>query len=847
MFVRTVARRLNRPDRWEKFDTLRYVALELLHVRRASHRNRHLCLYGRRGVDSPSAAARCRFYADALAEHRRVLREAFIHHDGVEVDTQGDSFFIAFSTAQAALAAAAKAQQALSDGPIRVRIGIHTGTPHITDEGYVGHDVHRAARIAAAGHGGQILISASTASLVETGNLRDLGEHRLKDLAAPERIYQLGDESFPRLRSLRQTNLPIPATPFLGRQGELDALTTLVGGGNARLLTLTGPAGAGKTRLALQAAAEVSDDYPDGVFWVPLAALRDSKLALEVAGQALEARNGLADRIGDRRVLLVLDNFEHLMDAADELAGLLAVCPQLQLLVTSREVLRLPAEQAYPVPPLEPQDATQLFTARARAADPRFAPGPIVEQLCARLDNLPLAVELAATRLGVLSPEQLLERLSKRLDLLKAGRGVDPRQQTLRATIEWSYDLLDEGERLLFERLSVFRGGCTVDAAEAIAHADVDTLQSLIDKSLLRREEERFWMLETISEYAAERLEQRGEAVLLADRHADYFIALAETAARDAPDDIQEGLALYPELDNFRRALGWLIATDEVERELRLLVGAFWCLWTHASLRELYAALASALDRASSAKSSLRAEAFGAAALAAANLGETEQARAYARDSLTLARARNDKRQIEWALRVLSFDEPDLDERRRLLDECEGLLRELGNDSGIAWVTYLHGMTFIDEGRFDLASEALAQAGALFGELGQRWEATNAEIGLGSALVAADRPDEARRTLELALASAVELAAVGSIMDALVLLASVRMHADLAAGTRLLASVRAYADRSGHELDPRREGRVLETSAKWARDQLGTQFQAEWDAGSTLTLEEAIALARSEA
>ena len=450
-------------------------------------------------------------YADALAEHRRTLREAFVRHDGVEVDTQGDSFFIAFSTAPAAIAAAAEAQQVLAAGPIRVRMGIHTGTPHVTDEGYVGADVHRAARIAAAGHGGQILVSPSTASLIEGDSLRDLGEHRLKDLAAPERIYQLGGEAFPPLRSLQQTNLPIPATRFLGRQRELGEVTTLLGSGVTRLLTLTGPAGAGKTRLALQAAAEASDQYPDGVFWASLAALRDPKLVLEIAAQALEARDELADRIGDRRLLLILDNFEHLIDAAGELAGLLADCPKLQLLVTSRELLRLPGEQAYPVPPLDPQDATELFTTRARAVDPRFEARPVVHELCSRLDNLPLALELAAARVPVLSPEQLLDRLSKRLDLLKAGRGAHPRQQTLRATIAWSYDLLGEDERVLFEALSVFRGGCTLEAAEEVCDADVDTLESLIDKSLVRPQGERFWMLETIREYAAERLEERGE------------------------------------------------------------------------------------------------------------------------------------------------------------------------------------------------------------------------------------------------------------------------------------------------------------------------------------------------
>jgi predicted ATPase/class 3 adenylate cyclase len=782
-------------------------------------------------------------YANALGDHRRVLRQAFLNHGGVEVDTQGDSFFIAFSTAPAALAAAAEVQQALAAGPIRVRIGVHTGTPQLTTEGYVGPDVHRAARIAAAGHGGQILVSASTASLVEGQNLRDLGEHRLKDLAAPERVYQLNGEAFPPLRSLQQTNLPIPATPFIGRHRELDEVKTLLERGEARLLTLTGPAGAGKTRLALQAAAQACDHYPDGVFWAPLAALQDPTLALEAAAQALEARDGLTERIADRRLLLILDNFEHLIDAAEELVGLLAACPNLRLLVTSRELLRLPGEQAYPVPPLEPQDAAELFTARARAADPRFEPDPIVEQLCSRLDNLPLALELAATRVAVLSPEQLLDRLSKRLDLLTAGRGADRRQQTLWATIEWSYDLLDEEERLLFERLSIFRGGCTLEAAERICEAEIDTLQSLIHKSLLRRDGERFWMLETITEYAVEQLEQHGEAAVLAARHADYFIVLTEAAARGAPDaSVEQGSGLYPELGNFRSALGWLGASGDVERELRLATGAFWCLWTaNTNLRELHGWLASALDRAAEADPYLRAEALGAAALAAANSGETELARAYARDSLALARERDDKRQTEFALRVLSFDEPDLEERRRLLDECERLLRELGNDSGLAWVTFLRGMNFIDEGSFDSAQQTLEQAAAFFRELGRRWEATNAQIAVGYALFAGDRPADARPILEDALASAVELAALGSIMEALLLLAAVRMGAETPAATRLVAWVRATHEKGGG-LDPRLSP-VLETNTRWARELLGQRFEVEWEAGSSLTLEEAVALA----
>jgi predicted ATPase/class 3 adenylate cyclase len=786
-------------------------------------------------------------YADALSDHRRALRQAFVRHNGVEVDTQGDAFFVAFSTAPAALAAAAEVQQVLAEGPIRVRIGIHTGTPHLTDEGYVGSDVHRAARIAAAGHGGQVLVSASTASLVEGGSLRDLGQHRLKDLAAPERIYQLGDEVFPPLKSLQQTNLPVPVTPFLGRKRELDEVTALLEGREVRLLTLTGPAGTGKTRLALQAAAEASDTYPDGVYWVPLAALREPELTLEVAAQVLEARDGLAGHIADRRLLLILDNFEHLMDAADEVAGLLAACPKLQLLVTSRELLRLAAEQAYRVPPLDPEEASELFVARARAADPRFEPDPAVKQLCSRLDNLPLALELAATRVAVLSPEQLLDRLSTRLDLLKAGRGVDPRQQTLRATMEWSYELLEEEEQLLFAELSLFRGGCTLEAAEEICHANVDTLQSLIDKSLLRRENKRFWMLETIREYAAEQLEQHGQAAALADRHADYFIALADMVGRGEPDaDAELGRGLYPELDNFRRALDWLVAAGAVERELRLATKMFWCLWTtRASGRELHGVLASALGRAAGADPYLRADALGAAALAATNQGESDLARAYARESLALARERNDERQIEWALRCLSFSEPDLDERRRLLDECDRLLRKLGNNTGLAWVAFQRGMAFVDEGSFEQARETFERAVALFRDLGMRWEETNAEVAVGYALVLADRPAEARPVLEEALATAIEIAALGSIEEAIALLASVRMRSDASAATRLLAWVRATAER-GPGIEAQFEHNVLQRNVERAREQLGQRFEAEWERGSALTLEEAIALAVAE-
>lgn len=783
-------------------------------------------------------------YADALAEHRRIVREAFDRHDGVEVGTEGDSFFVAFATAPSAIAAAADARDALSSGPIRVRTGIHTGTPLMSDDDYVGEDVHRAARIAAAAHGGQILVSWSTASLIDDTGLRDLGEHRLKDLSAPERIYQLGDESFPPLKSLHQTNLPVPATPFLGRERELGDVAALLGSGEARLLTLTGPAGAGKTRLALQAAGEAADAFPDGIFWVPLAALRDPTLVLEVAAQALDARDGLADRIGDRRLLLILDNFEHLIDASGELVGLLAECPNVRLLVTSRELLRIPGEQAYPIPPLEPRDATELFSARARAVDPGFQADAAVHELCRRLDNLPLALELAAARIQVLTPEQLLDRLSKRFDLLKAGRGVDPRQQTLRATIAWSYDLLDESERLLLDRLSVFRGGCTLDAAEEICDADVDTLQSLIDKSLLRRQGERFWMLETIREYATERLDEQGGQDELHDRHAAYFLVRAEDAAAEGPSAVQKsGIGLQSEMDNVRRARAHFIALGDVVREARLATCALHALWTQAGLRELKVWLVAALDRRADLDPSLRADALGAAALAAANLGESDEARGYARESLEIARERHDKRQIEWATRVLSFDEPDFAERRRLLNESEVLLRELGDDGGLGWVKFLLGVTFLDEGRFDEAHQELDSAVRIFRGLGDEWEAANAENAIAYVLIAEGREHDARPILAGSLRSAGELQSAALAVEALAAFGCVRVQTDPHAAARLLSAAEAIAEETGQTVDSSYSLPLLNRAVDTARELLGDAFEAEWKAGSELTLTDAVGLA----
>jgi predicted ATPase/class 3 adenylate cyclase len=487
-------------------------------------------------------------YADALTEHRRVLREAFTRHGGVEVDTEGDAFFVAFPSPRGAVLAAADGTTALEDGPIKVRIGIHTGTPLRTDEGYVGVDVHRAARIGAAGHGGQVLISGVTAELLDGDtpfHLVDLGEHRLKDLAAPEPLFQLGPGPFPPLKTLSASNLPTPTTPFIGRADEVARLSALLTEPGTRLVTVTGPGGIGKTRLAIEAANASVDAFPGGRWWLALAPVRDPDMVTPVIARLLGVSEmvvgdrllrAVGDAVGSRPTVLLLDNAEHLLPAlAGDVARLLDAAPGLTILVTSRERLRIAPERLSDMDVMTDEDAQALFIARAEAIGAPIERGPAVAELCRRLDRLPLALQLAAARLRLFSVEQLLERMPV-LDLSTGDRDADPRQRTIRATIEWSHDLLSEEERVLFRRLSVFVGGCGLDAAVLVASADVVTLEGLLDKALLQRRtqdgEPRFWMLESIREFAAERLEAAGETTEFRRRHAAWFRSLA--AAADA-------------------------------------------------------------------------------------------------------------------------------------------------------------------------------------------------------------------------------------------------------------------------------------------------------------------------
>ena len=678
-------------------------------------------------------------FAAALEEHRRIIREAIAQSGGVEIDTAGDSFFVAFPTAPGAVEAARVIQDRLATGPVGVRIGLHTGTPLTTEEGYVGTDVHRAARIAAVGHGGQTLVSAATAALVDT-RLRDLGEHRLRDLEAPERIYQLEERTFAPLRSLHDVRLPVPATQFLGRTSELEAVVERLTTGGARLLTLTGPGGTGKTRLALQAAAEASAAYPDGIRWVPLAPLRNPTLVLQAVATACEVtasqtsslEEKLSAELAGKRRLLVVDNVEHLLPGAAAAIGWLVAATDATALVTSRERLRLQAEQVYPVPTLTDSDGIELFLTRARALEPELAPDPAVADLCKRLDNLPLALELAAARVPLFSARQLLERLSQRLDLLRATPDVDLRQRTLRATIAWSYELLTPTERSLFEALSVFAGGSTYDAAESVCDAGPDSLQSLIDKSLVRRRqaepEGRFWMLETIREFAAERLAGSGQESLRRGRHARWYCELAEALA--PPDGRHRAnrwneMAYFAQLElereNIQAALAWSWENDP---DLALRTGAacaaYWL--DQARFAEARSWLEIASRRIPEASVQVRLAALKAAgAIAFFALVDLAQASRYWNEAHELADKHGDEGEvarIELWLASVAWADGRLDTAAAL--HRRGLAHSRLHGDRHAEANSLHqlGEVLRDLAQYDDAEAALLECDAIARELG---------------------------------------------------------------------------------------------------------------------------------
>jgi predicted ATPase len=734
-------------------------------------------------------------YADALTEHRVLLRRAFDRHDGVEVDTQGDAFFVAFGKATDALAAAQEAQAALAGAPLRVRMGMHTGEPTRTDEGYVGMDVNRAARIAAAGHGGQILLSQSTQQLIAGTELLDLGEHRLKDVGSL-RVFQVGHEPFPPLNSMGTANLPLPATPLLGRKRELADLLRLLRTKRSVLVTVLGPGGIGKTRLVLEAAAELAPAFADGVSFVDLSTVREPQLVEETIIAELGLRGQLVDHLRERELLLVLDNLEQVVEVGKDLAALLAASPRLAILATSREPLRVRAEVEFPLKPLAEAPAVELFRQSAETIDPEFdAAYEQLSELCDRLDRIPLAIELAAARVKILSPEDLLTRLDRRLPLLTGGaRDAPARQRTLRATIEWSYDLLDDAERSLLTRLAVFTGGCTFDSAEQVCAADLDGLQSLADKSLIRREDGRFRMLETIREYAFERLEESGELEALRARHAELFLQLGLRAEPELEGSAQhvwlERLAL--DYENLRVALEWLAAQRPAD-SLRL-ASALVLFWFNRSLyRDGLHWLEQTLATTEDDRTSARAGALWGAGFLWALVGDAERAAPRLEAGLALARRLDDAAIIGRSLNViglLAFFQNDARRSRELFEEAAETARTAHDNWILADALGTLGSIYPLQGEFDKAETAGREARAIGREYGDKQGIRMANFGLALTAVMRGDLENARVLSEEGLAICREIGDLWFVSYFLWILA----RAALLAGDSTQA--RAYAEES---------------------------------------------------
>lgn len=786
-------------------------------------------------------------YAGLLDDHRSVLRGSFARHDGVEVDTQGDAFFVAFPSAGAAVAAATEAREALEHGPIRVRMGIHTGEPLATDESYVGIDVHRAARIASAGHGGQIVISETTRGLLEGDiAIRDLGEHRLKDLIGAERLYQVGEGDFAPLRTLDATNLPIAASPLVGREDELEEIVAQLSNGS-RLLTVTGPGGTGKTRLALQAAAELVGTLHDGVFWVPLAGLSEPELLPSEVARAIGARDDLAGFLRGKELLILLDNFEHLLDAAPAVGAFLANAGGLRVLVTSRSPLRLSGEREFRLEPLPASDAATLFVERARAVGRELTPDSTVEAICRRLDGLPLAIELAAARTRLLAPELLLERLDSTLPLLTGGaRDAPERQRTLRATIEWSYDLLDAPGRELFAQLSVFAGSFPLAAAEEVCCTDLDGLAALVDSSLLKPiGDDRFLMLETIREYASETLAGSSDAEELRQHHATFFLALAEQAYGhrfDAEAEWSERLEI--DHDDLRAALDWLTEDDpDSALELAGALGWFWL--SHGHLAEGRRLVADALDR-STAVGPSRARALTSAGSLTGRGGDADAGRALLSEGIDLWRDLGDRDEFASALVTLGwlliYDAGDNPGSLDAFERSVELRRELGDRPGETRALVGVCQLLVVLGDVERA-EVLSRELLEMADDDPRTEHFAFHFLADCALIRGDvevAGTRYRESLRAALA-------LGDVLETSFEIQGVAMAAagagDLHRGLRLAAAVEALWESLGTSFSVAFWDELLEKYIGGAREALGADADVVWGEGRALAFDDAVDLA----
>ena len=768
-------------------------------------------------------------YADVLMEYRQVLRSACQQWNGYEVDTQGDAFFAAFVRARDAILAAVDIQRTLAahswpeGATVRARIGLHTGEPSIAAEGYVGLDVHYAARLMSAGYGGQVLLSQTTRDLVEHDlpegvSLRNLGEHRLKDLRYSSYIFQLVIAElladFPPLKTLSTrsrypTNLPVMPNPLIGREQDIAAILQLLRSRDVRLLTLIGPGGTGKTRLSVQVAAELSDQFPDGNFFVALADVSDADLVVPTLAKVLDIREEssrplletLKEHLQRQQVLLLLDNFEQVAAAALQIEELLLACPHIKVLVTSRAVLHLQTEHVFSVPPLALPDiahlsdnraleqyaSVALFVQRAQAILPAFQVTPsnarAIAEICVRLDGLPLGIELAAARTRLLPPQALLARLSNSLQVLTSRAQTLPmRQQTLRHTIQWSYDLLDTQEQQLFRRLSIFAGGWTLEAAEAVIHAGqqansdglpvLDGIASLLDKSLLAQvalddEEPRLTMLETIREFGRECLKALGEMETTQQAHAVYYLALAEKAETElgGPQLVTWLDRLEREHDNVWEALHWFLEQGKTEGdvsgidaghniEMALRLGSalerFWVVRGYRSEGRNFLERALALNIG--VAPSVRAKALITAARLAFHQSDYDLGETLAREGLALFRELGDMRGIALALDRLgmaAWRRGNFAAARSLMEEDLSLFRRLGDKERVAWSLFTLGLLDSKQGDYASAQTLFEESLVMHRALGNmRGMAASLNQLAGGILVIQGDQELARSLLE---------------------------------------------------------------------------------------------------
>lgn len=819
---------------------------------------------------------------EAFAIHGRVLREACALFGGYEQRTEGDSFFIVFQDATSAVAAAVAAQRQLAAQtwpggvPVRVRMGLHTCEPTQVDGEYFGLDVHRAARIESAGHGGQVLLSHATrtvAELPEGVTLRDLGEHRLKDLAQPEWIHQLEIEGlnsdFPALNSLETpTNLPASVTPLIGRESDVTALEELLGSEGVRMVTITGTGGSGKTRLAIAVAARLGEVFRNGLVFVDLTTTTDPAQVASAVAMALElpivpgvpAMESVVTQLRDRAVLLVLDNFEHVAAAAGDLATLLHGARRVKAIVTSRAALRIAAEREYPLQLLTPDASLELFVERARATRPAFEPtaaGAVtIQEICARLDHLPLAIELAAARVKLLSIEQILAQLGSRLGLLRGGRrDVPARQQTLRDTIAWSYDLLPPEAAALLRRASVFVGGIAVDALEGVSDNDPETLagvELLLDQSLLRHDSDtgRFSLLETIREFALEQAEHEGELAETGQRHSAYFADLASRAETgvNGPDRAAWRKRLDDELPNLLAALKWALEAEPPQAEAaawiaivltthwyehgRAVEGAAWLRRAH-SLEGIPVELRARLAQRLGVLLDQQADKAGAAVV----LEEAIELFRQVGDRVGQARALN-------SLGSASRTGGSTARARELFEEALRIRTEVGDDGGISVTTFNLAQLAMDDGDFETARRLFERSNQIDTSLGEEWGAAVGSLGIAAACIAVGDLDEAAPRLRSAVQFFLDAEDEDHLAETLVICANEACAAGRhERAARLLGAADGLWSRLGLPLSPA-DAVHVDKCRSTVESALGSEaFAVATDQGRAMTADQAAAFA----